>query len=332
VNLDELTFANRQLADMLKTGMPLEGSLHQLCSTMSRGGLRTELQALEKDLTKGIDLEEALDRRKLPDFYVKMIKVGIKSNNLPEVLTMLADYYSRVNNLQTRLKGLLVYPAITLGVMLALTLFVVYVNQNLVADMFFNDSELSALVSSTLNSSSSVIMLWSPVILIALLVVSFLVCLGSGRIRRSLRWQLPGFREASLSQIASTMSIMLRGGCTLDESLHMVCQMEKGNPSGVELAQWHERMAAGQGKLREIFQPGRVFPLEFIWMLGTDEEKLVRGFERTSELYYDREKQCTSMLLHGVVPIAIAVLGMVAVIQTIPLILVLTTMMEHMGP
>jgi len=332
VNLDELTFANRQLADMLKTGMPLEGSLHQLCSTMSRGGLRTELQALEKDLTKGIDLEEALDRRKLPDFYVKMIKVGIKSNNLPEVLTMLADYYSRVNNLQTRLKGLLVYPAITLGVMLALTLFVVYVNQNLVADMFFNDLELSALVSSTLNSSSSMIMLWSPVILIALLVVSFLVCLGSGRIRRSLRWQLPGFREASLSQIASTMSIMLRGGCTLDESLHMVCQMEKGNPSGVELAQWHERMAAGQGKLREIFQPGRVFPLEFIWMLGTDEEKLVRGFERTSELYYDREKQCTSMLLHGVVPIAIAVLGMVAVIQTIPLILVLTTMMEHMGP
>ena len=332
MNLDELTFANRQLADLLKSGVPLEGSLHQLCSTMSRGELRTELQALEKDLTKGIALEEALDRRKLPDFYVKMIKVGIKSNNLPEVLTMLADYYSQVNNLQTRLKGLLVYPAITLGVMLALTLFVAYVNQNLVADMFFNDQDLSVLVSSTLNSSSSVIMLWSPVILIALLVVSFLVCLGSGRIRRSLRWQLPGFREASLSQIASTMSIMLRGGCTLDESLHMVCQMEKGNPSGVELAQWHERMAAGQGKLRGIFQPGRVFPLEFIWMLGTDEEKLVRGFERTSELYYDREKQCTSMLLHGVVPIAIAVLGMVAVIQTIPLILVLTTMMEHMGP
>ncbi|MDG2213061.1 MAG: type II secretion system F family protein [Verrucomicrobiota bacterium] len=332
MNLDELTFANRQLADLLKSGVPLEGSLHQLCSTMSRGELRTELQALEKDLTKGVALKEALDRRKLPDFYVKMIKVGIKSNNLPEVLTMLADYYSQVNNLQTRLKGLLVYPAITLGVMLALTLFVAYVNQNLVADMFFNDQDLSVLVSSTLNSSSSVIMLWSPVILIALLVVSFLVCLGSGRIRRSLRWQLPGFREASLSQIASTMSIMLRGGCTLDESLHMVCQMEKGNPSGVELAQWHERMAAGQGKLREIFQPGRVFPLEFIWMLGTDEEKLVRGFERTSELYYDREKQCTSMLLHGVVPIAIAVLGMVAVIQTIPLILVLTTMMEHMGP
>jgi type II secretory pathway component PulF len=261
-----------------------------------------------------------------------MIKVGIKSNNLPEVLTMLADYYSRVNNLQTRLKGLLVYPAITLVVMLALTLFVAYVNQNLVADMFFNDSELSALVSSTLNSFWSTVMIWSPVYLIVLLVVCFIVCLGSGRIRNSLRWQLPGFREASLSQIASCMNIMLRGGCTLDESLLLVQQMEKDNPAGEELAQWHERLASGQGKIREIAQPGKVFPLEFIWMLGTDEEKLVRGFERTAELYYDREKQRVRMFLQGVVPMAICTLGLIAALQFFPLILALTTMMEHMGP
>ena len=331
MNLDELTFANRQLADMLKSGVPLEGSLHQLCSTMSRGALRGEFEALERDLTQGTPLEKALDNRKLPELYVKMIKVGIQSNNLPEVLTMLADYYSRVNNLQTRLKGLLVYPAITLVVMLALTLFVAYVNQNLVADMFFNDSELGELVSSILNSSSSVIMLWSPVILMVLLVVCFIVCLGSRKIRRYLRWKLPGFREASLSQIASCMNIMLRGGCTLDESLLMVQQMEKDSLAGEELAQWHERLASGQGKIREIAQPGKVFPLEFIWMLGTDEEKLVRGFERTAELYYDREKQRARMLLQGVVPTAIVTLGGVAALQFIPLLQALTTMMEHMG-
>ncbi len=331
MNLDELTFANRQLADLLKSGVPLEGSLHQLCSTMSGGELRNKLDALMNDLTKGIPLEKALDSSSLPDFYVKMIKVGVKSNNLPEVLTMLADYYSRVNNLQTRLKGLLVYPAITLVVMLALTLFVAYVNQNLVADMFFNDSELSALVSSTLNSFWSTVMIWSPVYLMVLLVVCFIVCLGSGRIRNSLRWQLPGFREASLSQIASCMNIMLRGGCTLDESLLLVQQMEKDNPAGEELAQWHERLASGQGKIREIAQPGKVFPLEFIWMLGTDEEKLVRGFERTAELYYDREKQRARMLLQGVVPTAIVTLGGVAALQFIPLLQALTTMMEHMG-
>ena len=174
MNLDELTFANRQLADMLKSGVPLEGSLHQLCSTMNRGKLRSELQALEQDLTKGKPLNEALDSRKLPEFYVKMMKVGMKSNNLPAVLTMLADYYSRVNNLRTRLKGILVYPAIILVVMVMLTLGVAYVNQNLITEIFQNDPELSALASSTLNSSTSTAMLWSPVFLIVLLTVGFL--------------------------------------------------------------------------------------------------------------------------------------------------------------
>ena len=108
--------------------------------------------------------------------------------------------------------------------------------------------------------------------------------------------------------------------------------MEKNNPAGKELAQWHQRLASGQGKIREIAQPGKVFPLEFVWMLGCDEEKLVKGFERTAELYYDREKQCTRIFLHGVAPITITVLGMVAAMQFIPLILALTTMMEHMGP
>ena len=68
MNLDEMTFANRQLADMLKSGTPLEGSLHQLCSSMDRGKLRGEFQELGKDLTRGTPLEEALEKRKLPEF------------------------------------------------------------------------------------------------------------------------------------------------------------------------------------------------------------------------------------------------------------------------
>jgi len=331
VNLDELTFANRQLADMLKSGVPLEGSLQQLCSTMSRGELRSELKALEKDLTRGIPLKEALDSRKLPEFYVKMIKVGVKSNNLPRVLTMLADYYSRVNNLQTRLKGLLVYPAIILLLMIVLTFGVAYTNQNVIAEIFIGDPELSTLANSSLNDFWSTVMLWSPVFLIVLFAASFSICLGSRKIRRELRWKLPGFREASLSQIASSMNIMLEGGCTLDDSLRMVQEMEKDNPAGEELAEWHQRLSCGQGKIREIIEPGKVFPHEFIWMLGANEEKLAAGFERTSQFYFDRERNHSRALLQGVVPIAIAILGVVLALQFIPLVSVLITMMGQMG-
>ena len=57
MNYEEFAFANRQLAGMLQSGIPLEGGLRQLCREMRQGSLRAELQLLEADLAKGIPLK-----------------------------------------------------------------------------------------------------------------------------------------------------------------------------------------------------------------------------------------------------------------------------------
>ena len=112
---DEFAFFNQQLAAMLRDGIPLEGALpRDLCQEMRAGSLRTELQALEADLAKGTPMADALAPRQLPELYKRMILVGVKSGDLPGVLTMLADYFQRQNNIWTRLKGLMVYPIIVL--------------------------------------------------------------------------------------------------------------------------------------------------------------------------------------------------------------------------
>src|SRR6476659_9882858 len=123
MNFDEFSFFNRQLAAMLKDGVPLEGAIRQLCADMRAGRLREQLELLERDLAKGTPLKEAIAGRNFPDYYKKMLEVGVRSNDLPGTLTMLADYYERANALWTRLKGLLVYPAIVILVSVALTTF-----------------------------------------------------------------------------------------------------------------------------------------------------------------------------------------------------------------
>src|SRR5580693_7998545 len=109
---DEFAFFNQQLAAMLRDGIPLEGALRRLCQEMRRGALRDELQALEADLAKGTPIKDALASRRLPELYKSMILVGVKSGDLPGALTMLADYFQSQNNLQVRLKGLMIYPLI----------------------------------------------------------------------------------------------------------------------------------------------------------------------------------------------------------------------------
>src|SRR5277367_6467003 len=109
---DEFAFFNQQLAAMLRDGLPLEGALRRLSAEMRAGRLRTELQALEADLAKGTPITEVVEARKLPELYKRMIVVGVKSNDLPGALTMLADYFQQQSNVSARLKSMLVYPLI----------------------------------------------------------------------------------------------------------------------------------------------------------------------------------------------------------------------------
>ena len=123
MNYDEFAFFNRQLAAMLKDGIPLEGAIKQLCADMRSGQLREQIELLEQDLAKGAPLKEAIAGRNLPEYYKRMVEVGVRANDLPGTLTLLADYYERANALWTRLKGLLVYPVIVVLVSVALTAF-----------------------------------------------------------------------------------------------------------------------------------------------------------------------------------------------------------------
>src|ERR1700722_19982255 len=189
MNYDEFAFFNQQLATMLRDGIPLEGALRQLCETMRRGALRSEFELLEADLRKGTPVPQALAARKLPEFYVRMAEIGIQSNDLPGMLTMLADYYRRVDSIWTRLKGLMVYPFIILVTAFLLSCFLTLLFSRLLDSTFFEVMEVRV-------SSMILVNIWGPPIFIGLLLVAFLLALFVPAAARMLRWRLPAFKEA----------------------------------------------------------------------------------------------------------------------------------------
>src|SRR5262245_50022364 len=119
MNLERFAYLNQQLAGMLKAGIPLEGALPKLCATLPGGDLQAELKALETDLAQGTPLRATLAPRQLPEFYKQMLLVGAQSNDLPALLTLLADHYQKLSFAWTRLKGLMLYPLIVLVVSFA---------------------------------------------------------------------------------------------------------------------------------------------------------------------------------------------------------------------
>lgn len=133
---EEFAFFNQQLAAMVRDGIPLEGALRRLCAEMGRGPLRTELLKLGDDLAKGVPLREAVQARQLPDLYRQMLEVGAQANDLPAVLTMLADHYQRRQAVWTRLKGLMVYPVVVFFAALLLSCFLSFLLSTVLRSTF----------------------------------------------------------------------------------------------------------------------------------------------------------------------------------------------------
>lgn len=323
---DEFSFFNQQLAAMVRDGIPLESALRRLCADMRQGQLRSELEKLEADLAKGRPLREAAAARQLPDLYRQMLEIGAQSNNLPAVLTMLADHYQRRHIVWTRLKGLMVYPMFVLIASFLLSCFLAFSLSKIVHSADFSVFGRGSYMSSTASS-----VLWFSPLLIGLAAVMVCVAVAMPGVRCVLRWRLPAFREASLSQVASALALMLKSGVPLDHALGLMEQLEHNNPAGKEIRRWRKQLAAGRGNFSEMASGGRVFPPLFIWTVSQSHEDLPAGFQRASEVYQARASYRTELLLYSALPCSVILLGMLIISQIQPVLADFIMFMNTVG-
>lgn len=320
---DQFAFFNQQLAAMLRDGIPLEGALQKLCAEMQDQSLRNELQLLAADLARGISLREAAGHRQLPELYQCLLAVGAESNDLPAVLTLLADHYQRRYNIWTKLQGMLVYPLIVLTASLLLSILLAYVLENLVWP--------SLSVFMPHSPPGFHVILWLPPVLLGGLLALALMILLIPSARQFFRWRVPSFRESSLAQIASALAILIRNNVPLDHALALVERMENGSRAGAEISNWRRRLAAGHAKFSELAEPGRAFPPLFIWLVAHGREDLAAGFQRAADIYQSRATHRAEILLYSALPCSVLILGFLIITQIQPVFHSLTQVMNALG-
>ena len=333
---DEFAFFNQQLAAMLRDGIPLEGALRRLCEEMRRGQLRDELQALETDLAKGTPMADALKPRQLPELYKRMILVGVKSGDLPGALTMLADYFHRQNSIWTRLKSMMVYPLIVMFVAFLISLVLAFLWTCVIGPSMlgvFGGMGLR-LPGATIFAFETLHAIWIfPVALgIVFLIMASVVFLPG--LRGKYLWRLPAFKEATVSRIASSLTLLLKNGVNLPDAIGLVEQLETSTAAAADLQQWQKKLAAGSAKFSEVAAGNRLVPPLFVWVVASAGEDLVAGFNRAAEIYYSRAIYRTEVALYSVLPVASLFLGAVVLSQAflvISMFLPLINMISNMS-
>ncbi|HEY3763453.1 MAG TPA: type II secretion system F family protein [Verrucomicrobiae bacterium] len=333
---DEFAFFNQQLAAMLRDGIPLEGALHRLCEDMRRGKLRDELQALEADLAKGTPIADALKPRQLPELYKRMVLIGVKGNDLPGALTMLADHFQRQNDIWTRLKSMMTYPLIVMfggfvvsSLIACLWAFVIGPGfRGMYSGMGFR------LPWATIFALDTMQVIWVfPVVLGILFIIAVGILFQAG-MRGKFLWRLPAFKEATISRVASAITLLLKNGVNFPEAIGLVEELEEPNTIAGDLKWWKGKLAGGATKFSDIAAASKVFPPMFTWIVASAGEDLTAGLNRAAEIYHSRAMYRTEVALFSVLPLASLFLGAIVISQAfflISMFLPMITMVENMS-
>jgi general secretion pathway protein F len=118
VSKTEIAAFTRQMATLLKSGIPLAESLGALVEQISNMRLKTPVSEVRTNVNEGMSLADSLAKhpKLFDELFVSMVRAGEVAGNLDEVLSRLADFLEASGKLKSKIQGAMVYPLVMLVV------------------------------------------------------------------------------------------------------------------------------------------------------------------------------------------------------------------------
>ena len=114
-----------QLANLLRSGMPLSVALNSMVSISGKGISEEVAIELKQNVTEGKTLSEAMARHPVifNEMSINMVRAGEESGALEQVLRRLAKHFERFAEVQSKFVSAMIYPAIVCLVGFVIILF-----------------------------------------------------------------------------------------------------------------------------------------------------------------------------------------------------------------
>ena len=114
ISTQDISVMTRQLATLLKAGLPLVTSLNALADQVDNPKLKKIITQIREHVNEGSSLAASMVEfpKVFPDLYVNMISAGEASGALELVLFRLAEYLEGQVRIRNRIRAALIYPAV----------------------------------------------------------------------------------------------------------------------------------------------------------------------------------------------------------------------------
>jgi general secretion pathway protein F len=113
-SVGDVAIMTRQLATLLRAGIPLFESLNALIEQVERESLKRALTNVREQVREGTSFATALEHHKsiFPPLYVNMVRAGEASGTMETVLDRLTDFLEGQAKLRGKVTAALAYPAL----------------------------------------------------------------------------------------------------------------------------------------------------------------------------------------------------------------------------
>ncbi|MBK4995849.1 type II secretion system F family protein [Pseudomonas sp. S37] len=314
---------SRQLATLLKAGVPLL----QAFEVMGRSGCDAALAALlgrlKQDVASGLGLADALQRHPawFDALYCNLVRVGEQSGTLDRQLEQLAGMLEQRRALHKKVRKAMVYPLLLLltglGVAAILLLEVIPKFEGMFSGM---GAQLPAFTQWVIDLSTG-LGRFAPLLLVMAVVLGFAVRQLYRQHAPARLWiaqrvlGLPVFGQllgqAALARFARSLATSYGAGVPLLDALGTVARVTGGDLHEQAVLRLRQGMANGQG-LNQVMAAEPLFPplLVQLTAIGESSGTLDQMLEKAASHYEEQVSQALDQLTSLLEPAIVLVLGL----------------------
>jgi type IV pilus assembly protein PilC len=321
VPLKEKLIFTRQLAVMIKAGLPAVKALEALGKQTNHKFFQSVIASIIKEVKGGQALSQVMGRypKVFPEVYIAVVKAGEQTGQLSEVLFNLADQQEKQAELISKVRGAMMYPAIIFLALIGVVFLIVFFVLPSLKTVFADFGAELPLTTKLLFAMSDIVRKYFYIVLPVFAGLIYLIHLWfkrpSGRlVYDKIKIRIPIFgtltTKVYMAGFSRTMSMLIRASLPILQSIKIV--QKTINNKHYEAA--FDRIAATveSGKpLSQALAKEPLFPpmVSQLTTLGEESGNMESVLLEVTRFYDSEVENMTKNLASLIEPIMLIVMG-----------------------
>lgn len=311
-----------QMSILLDSGAGIDKIL-EVISEQQKKKFRDNLLLTVRNIKKGYSIENSFRSSDLfSEFFYNMIKCGENSGRLSNVLKDMSNYYERDYRVKSKLKSIMIYPAILLIMMIVALIFIMYAVIPNFALVFENNNIkpplFSYLVITTMMFFKEYINILIPIIIIIISLLYIAIKSNENNIEKfdRIKSTFPILKNYYLMSVTAAFSrnmyLMLKSGIPLVEAIKISSDIT-GNVYIQKKLEISIRYINKGNSISKSIDLSGIFPEIFISMLKNGEESgnIEKSFQYINNFFENELDIMTDRIVRLIEPAMTIIMGLV---------------------